>query len=152
MTSVRQDVNTSWKIRGFSSVDMTSQTQIFFFFFLRRAARHDEADLLSQQSRGGRRRSPRPFWVTQWCQGHCEMCETLSQTKKRGSTQTWGYYRSTSVNKKKMFHGNQQRQHGSVIRKKAHSCLRIPVLSLSCCQIRKKKKEGVECVSSCFLG
>lgn len=25
--------NTSWKIRGFSSVDMTSQTQIFFFFF-----------------------------------------------------------------------------------------------------------------------
>lgn len=35
MTSVRQDVNTSWKIRGFSSVDMTSQTQIFFFFFFK---------------------------------------------------------------------------------------------------------------------
>lgn len=107
--------NMSWKVRGFGSVDMTGQTLCFFFFFKEGSqAWWRRLAIPAAVQRWKEKRTPRPLWVTQWRQGHHEVRETLSPTnkpkrkKKKGKekrgTQTWGYYRSTSLNKKRMFH------------------------------------------------
>lgn len=101
----------SWKIRGFSSIDMTSQTQIFIYLFIYLLIfKGGQPGVMTQTCNSS---SPE---VEGGVQGHSGLHSDVKATmrymqtnkqKKRGGMQTWGYCRSTSLNKKRMFQGNQ---------------------------------------------